>query len=61
MEFHSSFGESWQVCTKMYVSFQTEVRLQPVGNRVSSHTKGRWPRGISLEVVPQASAVSVED
>lgn len=35
--------------------------VQPVGNRVSSHTKGRWPRGISLEVVPQASAVSVED
>lgn len=45
--------------------------VQPAGNRVCRHTprgrgrsrysEGRWPRGILLEVVPQASAISVED
>lgn len=40
MEFHSSFGESWQVCTKMYVSFQTEVRLQPSGRQAGIGVRG---------------------
>lgn len=36
-------------------------RHTPGGRGRSRYSEGRWPRGISLEVVPQASAISVED
>lgn len=43
MEFHSSFGESWQVCTSMCVSFQIEVGCSD--SRMVQRDASLQPRG----------------